>query len=231
MGWNRAQLKQWAKAQLGRQYFSYLLASFLLILLGGGAGGITSSWNVQNNSGLNGEMSWMLSGILATVLAVSLLISLGISIFVAGPLEVGVRRFYLAGTKGIASMNLIGSGFRKEEYMSQVSIIFIKNLFLVLWSLLLVIPGIVKAYEYRFVSYIAAERPGIGYKEAIAISRRMTMGHKWNMFVLDLSFLGWMLLGSLCCGIGIIFVQPYVDATFTQLYETLKIPEVTGTVQ
>lgn len=225
MSWTRSEVKERAKAQLNRQYFHYLLASFLLALLGGGTGGF-ASWNVQSGSGVNGEVNWILTGVVAVVMAIAVCISLGISIFVAGPLEVGVRRFYLAGMHGRAPLTLIGSGFRKEEYFSQVVTVFVPKIFVFLWSLLLIIPGIVKSYEYYFVSYIAAERPGIGAKEAMELSRKMTKGHKWEMFVLDLSFFGWLLLGAMCCGIGTFFVRPYIDAAFAQLYDMLKVPEV-----
>lgn len=106
--------------------------------------------------------------------------------------------------------------------MGNVLVMFMKSLFVFLWSLLFLIPGIIKSYEYRFVAYIVAENPGIDYKTALAVSRDMTYGHKGAMFVLDLSFIGWFLLGGLLCGIGVLFVYPYYDATYAQLYLRLK---------
>ena len=98
----------------------------------------------------------------------------------------------------------------------------LRSIQLFLWFLLLVIPGIVKSYEYRMVPYILAENPRIGAKEAIQLSRRMTDGSKFSMFVLDLSFLGWILLGLLACFVGVLFVQPYVDMTMAELYIDLR---------
>jgi uncharacterized membrane protein len=72
------------------------------------------------------------------------------------------------------------------------------------------------------VPYILADNPNIGSKRAIELSRNMTMGHKWDMFVLDLSFIGWYLLGLLALGVGILFVMPYENATNAELYLVLR---------
>lgn len=91
-----------------------------------------------------------------------------------------------------------------------------------LWYLLLIIPGIVKSYAYRMVPYILADNPNIGSKEAIKLSNEMTNGHKFNMFVLDISFIGWYLLGILALIVGVLFVLPYVNATEAELYLALR---------
>ena len=72
------------------------------------------------------------------------------------------------------------------------------------------------------VPYILAENPGMGSGRAIQISNEMTMGEKWDIFVLDLSFIGWYILGSLALGVGVFFVQPYYDATNAELYMKLR---------
>jgi uncharacterized membrane protein len=72
------------------------------------------------------------------------------------------------------------------------------------------------------VPYILADNPNIGVEKAISLSTEMTMGHKLDMFVLDLSFLGWYLLGTLAFGIGIFFVMPYDNATKAELYLSLR---------
>ena len=80
-------------------------------------------------------------------------------------------------------------------------------------------PGIVKSYEYRMVPYILAENPGMNRSEAFAISKQMMNGQKWDVFVLDLSFIGWHLLSGITLGIvGIFWVNPYVQATNAELY-------------
>ncbi len=218
MNWTRAEVKKLGNEQIKQQYFSYVLASFLLLLLGGSA-----------SVGLNSEQftdSAFWNTFIVVVALLGFSTSLLIDIFVYGPLEVGVRRFYLAGMYGRAPISLIGSGFQKEYYKKTIIAVFLPKLYVALWSLLLLVPGIVKYYEYQFVSWIVAEHPGISPKEAMRMSSQMTKGHKWKLFVLDLSFIGWLIVGAMCCGIGTIFVMPYMDATFTQVYSMLKIPEV-----
>mgnify|MGYP006295230481 CR=1 FL=1 len=87
---------------------------------------------------------------------------------------------------------------------------------------MLIIPGIIKSYAYRMVPYILAENPKIGHRRALDLSNKMTRGEKWKIFVLDLSFIGWFILGALFFGIGVFFVQPYYDATNSELYIKLK---------
>lgn len=96
---------------------------------------------------------------------------------------------------------------------------FLRGLFTGLWSLLFVIPGIIKHYEYLMIPYILAENPGMDRQEVFAISKRMMMGQKWNVFVLDLSFIGWRLLEGITLGIvGVFYVEPYYQATMAELY-------------
>ena len=113
-------------------------------------------------------------------------------------------------------------GDAKSYYMNVVKTQFLRMLYEFLWSLLLVIPGIIKSYQYRMVPYILAENPSISAKRAFAMSKKMTDGEKWKMFVLDLSFIGWKLLGVLACGIGVYFVEPYLQATYAELYEAMR---------
>ena len=91
-----------------------------------------------------------------------------------------------------------------------------------LWFLLLIIPGIVAAYAYSMVPYILGDNPNIGYRRALQLSTEMTRGHKFHMFLLDLSFLGWLLLGVLALFIGVLFVMPYINASQAELYLMLR---------
>lgn len=149
-------------------------------------------------------------------------LSIFLSITIGSLLEVGKNRFFLKGFKGDASITYLFSTFRKNEFWGIFKCMFIKGFYIFLWSLLLIIPGIIKFYEYRFVSYILTDEPNIEAKEAIQRSIWMTNDEKWNMFVLDLSFIGWYLLGLLFFGIGGIFVHPYHEASFAKLYNVLS---------
>lgn len=101
--------------------------------------------------------------------------------------------------------------------------IFLKQLFTFLWCLLLIVPGIVKAYEYMMVPYLLAENPDMSREEVFAMSKRMMYGNKWNAFVLDLSFVGWLILGALTLNIvNVLYTNPYRYLTSAELYHTLK---------
>ena len=105
---------------------------------------------------------------------------------------------------------------------------FLRDLYTFLWSLLLIIPGVVKSYEYSMIPYILAENPQIDSDRAFAVSRSMTDGEKISIFVLDWSFFGWIILGTMACGVGTLFVAPYIQATYTELYEVLKYKIISG---
>ena len=96
-------------------------------------------------------------------------------------------------------------------------------LWVYLWSLLFVIPGIIKAYSYCMTPYILANEPGVEATEALKLSMRMTEGHKWEIFVFELSFLGWELLSCLTMGIlDLVYVGPYRETAMAGLYLELR---------
>lgn len=96
------------------------------------------------------------------------------------------------------------------------------SLYTFLWTLLFIIPGLVKSYSYAMTPYILAEKPDMGINDAITKSRQMMDGHKWQLFCLDLSFIGWMLLGVLTLGIAYVYVLPYYNAARAQFYKEVK---------
>ena len=100
------------------------------------------------------------------------------------------------------------SSFSSGRYLNIVKVLFFRGLFVLLWSLLFIVPGIVKAYQYRMVPYLMAENPDMDYHRALGLSRAMTRGYKWDLFVLDLSILGWWLIGAMLCGVGTLCVIP-----------------------
>lgn len=112
------------------------------------------------------------------------------------------------------------SGF--DDFWSAFKVTFLVGLFTFLWSLLFIIPGIVKSLSYSMSLYILAENKGKGALECINESKNMTDGHKGELFVLALSFIGWILLGYITFGIALIWVIPYMNATQANAYESLK---------
>ena len=164
----------------------------------------------------------VLAGVLGGVIFFAVLLGAAVNIFVASPLQVGGCRFFLDNGERNAPFETVLFPF-KTKYMNIVKAMFLQNLFIFLWSLLFVIPGIVKGYAYRLVPYILAEAPDMDAGEARRRSEEMMRGHKWESFVFDLSFLGWELLGLFTCGILLIFyVNPYRLASDAELYRAIK---------
>ena len=104
----------------------------------------------------------------------------------------------------------------------------VEGVFIFLWSMLFVIPGIIAAYRYRFAYYNLCENPDMGVMEALNMSKAQTNGFKWQLFVLDLSFLGWQLLCALTLGILSIWVQPYVTQTNVGYFQQIKAAKGIG---
>ena len=113
-----------------------------------------------------------------------------------------------------------------DDFWSAFKVTFLVGLFTFLWSLLFVIPGIIKSISYSMSMYILADNPGKSALECIDESKKMTEGHKAELFVLSLSFLGWIYLGVFTLGIAYIWALPYMSATFANAYESLKITPV-----
>lgn len=145
-------------------------------------------------------------------------------IVVSGPILYGTARTTVECVEG--DKWDIGHTFRgfNECFGRSVLLWFLQGLFTALWSLLLIIPGIVKGYSYAMAFYIQQEKGGNGREpvDCITQSRRMMDGHKWQLFCLDLSFLGWYILGALCLGVGVFFVIPYHEMARANFYEALK---------
>ena len=150
------------------------------------------------------------------------------SIFVGHTIWIGLTKYYLESVQRTPSVSHLFDFFR-SSYGNVLKITFLYQLKIALWLLCFVVPGIIKIYEYRMVPFILAENPDMKSSEVFERSAQLTKNNKWNIFILELSFLGWILLGVLCCGIGVVFVGPYVDMTMTHLYLHLK--EVHGTDQ
>ena len=160
----------------------------------------------------------VVSGVFLAVLG----IGLAIDAFLLNPLEVGCRRFFALNLNQQASVNNIGYVF-DHGYIQAVKTLFIRDIKLIGWGLLFIIPGIVKSYEYQMIPYLLAENPAMDTKEAFATSREMMNGNKWKSFVLDLSFIGWELLSVITLGlVGVFYANPYMQQTHAALYETLR---------
>lgn len=171
-------------------------------------------------------MTWSVIVISAIgVLLISLLIcvcALLITVFVFNPFYVGTARFMVQSFDKKPRFKEVFYAFERR-YKNVAAIMLLRGVYTFLWTLLFIIPGIVKRYEYRMVPYILAETPDIDAKTAISVSKQMMQGQKWKTFLLDLSFIGWHILGALTLGIlGVFYVSPYIHLTNAALYRKLK---------
>ncbi len=144
-------------------------------------------------------------------------------IFIFPPLTVGLSYVTLAIYQGKASTfeDLFNCGF--SNYLRNLGGILWMQLFIFLWSLLFLIPGIIKGFAYFATPYLLAEYPNLGATEALKVSMRITDGHKTEIFIMYLSFIGWFLLSSISMGIvGIFYSQPYFSLSLAGLYDDLK---------
>lgn len=161
-----------------------------------------------------------ISGVASFVLN---LVGLGFiaSIIVTPAFSLSVIRIYLNLTAGgTVEAKDAFSGF--DDFWSAFKVTWLVGIYTFLWSLLFVIPGIVKSISYSMATYILAENKGKSARECIAESKAMTNGHKMDLFVLSLSFIGWILLCGITFGIAYIWVGPYMSATMANAYKSLK---------
>ena len=109
-----------------------------------------------------------------------------------------------------------------KNFVTNFLAYLLMEIFTFLWSLLFIIPGIVKSIAYSMTPYILNDHPEMSATEAITESRKMMNGHKMEYFLLQLSFLGWIILSSFTWGILLLYVMPYMQATSAAFYEKLK---------
>ncbi len=244
--WDRPTLKQYAKDALKNFYWKAVLASLIVGILTGGflnssSNGPELNINLNENHFQTPQFSWqefifpgpnvdytteVLGGlflilIVLVVLVVAFLISSLYIAFVANPLEVGHNRFYMRSRFLPTDIGEVFYGFTCGAYGNVAKTMFLRSLYIFLWSLLFVIPGIIKAYEYSMVPYILAENPNIPTERAFQLSKEMMDGRKWDLFVFEWSFFGWNLLASFVI-IGHFFLNPYIQAAHTEVYLWLR---------
>lgn len=139
------------------------------------------------------------------------------------PLTVGYSYFNLRVYKGETGNITEAAAVGFKDYGRSLVGILWMYLFTFLWSLLFIIPGIIKAIAYSMTPFILADREDVGAKEALVLSMEMTNGHKAEIFVLMLSFIGWLILSALTFGIlAIFYTGPYMSASLAGIYEELK---------
>lgn len=144
-----------------------------------------------------------------------------LNVLLLNPLIVGCQRFFLVSQHFPAKLRELTYAF-DTNYWNAVITMLLRAVKIFLWSLLLVIPGIIKTYEYRLVPYLLAEHPDMSRGEIFAASSHLMWGNKWRAFVLDLSFILWDLLSAVTLGVaGVLYVNPYRNLTNAAFYEAV----------
>lgn len=172
---------------------------------------------------LSGNWGTVIVAYLLYTLIVGALSSTGVGLIVlGGPLTVGFVGVVLTLVRtGSTKIETMFDGFT-TDFVSRLLAYVLYSLYIALWSLLFFIPGLVKTYSYAMTFYIMRDNPGIGANEAITRSRQMMDGHKWQLFCLHFSFIGWILLSMLTCGILLFLVAPYMETANAAFYESIR---------
>lgn len=234
--WDRVSFKATGKANFKANYWPFVAVSVLYTILFGNLLSIDvdmsqeiqeltylfETYGIQTGQDAMYFAQYALS-LLAPYAVMGSILGYAITLLVANPYEVGASRFYLENTTfHKAPFTRVSVGFT-ANFGNVVLTQFLRSLFIFLWSLLFLIPGIVRSYGYFAVPYILAENPHMDHKRALDLSRQMTMGYKSEIFVTDLSFLGWFILNGFTLGIlGIFHVNPYYYATRAEIYRFLR---------
>ena len=250
--WDRPAFKAAAKAGFQNNYWAAVAVSLILtIALGMGSGssgsgiGTVAGMNINDRDGYGsgysddygydndfdydtdfGDSLLPAAPLLAFFAGLAVIaagIGIAVKICAANPFEVGACRFFMENRGGRkAEFSTVGKGFSRN-YGNVLLTQFLRDLYILLWTLLLIVPGIIKTYAYFCVPYILAENPGLDHGRAIRLSQEMTGGFKWKIFVTDLSFILWALLNMLTAGIlGIFYLNPYIFGTRAEMYAFLR---------
>jgi len=181
--------------------------------------------NGYENTGDSGPLSSEAIMVIVIVLVfvlIGILIGIAFVTFVSYPVMCGKNRFFMCARQGKVDFSNLFFSFKKGNYLKTVKTMFMINLKVFLWSLLFVIPGIIKSFEYALVPYLISENPDMSTQRAFEISKNTMNGEKMKLFLLGLSFIGWNLLALITCGIFSLFLNPYINATFAEFYACMR---------
>lgn len=219
-----------ARASLKGKWGMAVLVCFLGILLGGISVGSPVSINYDYNKGVNfdvfgikmdpGYLSAGVLGLLSMVIGVMGIYALA-KFLIGGAVELGICAYF--SKQALGEQAGIEEEFAYFKYFGKaLGLRVVTSVFIFLWSLLLVVPGIIAAYRYSMATYLMAEHPEMGIMEAIEASKQMMDGNKWSLFCLEISFIGWAILAALTFGIGELFLNPYIQMATAHFYLNLS---------
>lgn len=222
-----------ARDTLSGKWGLAVLAGFLASLLGATNSGASFRFNASTGSSNPGytvnlqelipaQMRGILAGAIVGIVVVGIVLAIGWTIL-SSVVNAGYAKFNLQLLdREDATINTMFSYFPHWKTLTVAALL--QGLYIFLWSLLFVIPGIVATYSYAMTRYILAEHPELTASEAIERSKEMMEGNRWRLFCLEISFIGWALLTILTLGIGNLWLRPYIEASTAAFYR-----EVSGT--
>lgn len=218
-----------ARESLNGKWLIAVLTGFIAALLGGSTTGGSSGGSSSNNSANTGNLRHWLQNTETGRFILGWLVGFGVvlliwiiaTIIIGGAVTLGYAKFNLnlvdrreARFEDLFSQfNRIGAGFCMQ---------FLRGLFIFLWALLFIIPGIIASYRYSMTPYIMAEHPEYGALDAIGYSKEMMVGNKWRLFCMQISFIGWFFLCLLTLGIGLLWLNPYIEAANAAFYRDVS---------
>lgn len=195
--------------------FGVLMVVYILLLIVVGASmfGIAVAGGSESDGAVAGvAIGTIITTLIFDALYIALLLGLN-------PFMMGFMDWYRKSVYGKVSLGKIFVPYKKEHVMSNIGTMFLVQLYTFLWSLLFIVPGIIKSYSYCQTTFIKAENPNIPASRAIELSKIMMEGHKADLFYLHLSFFGWMLLSGFTYNIlGILYVYPYYFSALSFAY-------------
>ncbi len=221
---------KWALA-VGTGFVAALLGASSMGGSGGGGGSSTPSSDGVNEIGNLLSTGWGKAILISFIGLASILLLWGLITFIiGGVIQLGYCRFnknLINGTNPqfsdlFSQFNLFGKAFGLR---------IVTTIFIVLWTLLFIIPGIIASYRYSMAFYIMNDNPQIDIMEAINQSKSMMQGNKGRLFCLHLSFIGWALLSVLSCGIGFLWLGPYISAAEAAFYLEVSGQRMNGGAQ
>lgn len=231
--WNRAYLKTNAKQSIRKNLMQCVGICLAVSLLSVGFFGVnydivTEQPTFYIGLGSFGTVDATISlNILEKVIHPTTLILISVltllyQLFIANPIKVGQARFFLENRVEPSRFEAVFYTFKQEWYMNVVKTMFLRELYTFLWTCLFIFPGIYKSYQYYMIPYILAENPDMPSYEVFQLTKEMTQNQKLEIFILNLSFIGWAILCLFACGIGLLFLTPYEEATNVELYVYLR---------
>lgn len=167
---------------------------------------------IQVIIGAAGERDSYFTGLFTFILSIAII-----------PLSYGLIKFFMEFRNGNPPFSIMFSFYTNSDMLlKSIGLSVLVGLYTFLWSLLLIIPGIIAAYSYSMAPFILIDNPDIGVSEAIRRSKEIMRGHKFDYFALQLSFIGWAILACLTFGIGFLWLIPYIQLTSIEFYRYIR---------